>query len=109
MEVKPIGEEPVEGDLGHPDVILPETPETKENPKVEKTPEQKGNGAKAQWADPDKRKRLEFGILRYRTFRPVKGTREYADLLAETKRMLADGSWKTYQFPTPEPEVGAEK
>jgi len=95
MESKPIGEEPVEGDLGHPDIILPEPKAGV--PKVEKTPEEKGAGAKAQWADPEKRARLNFGMKRWSSCgKPKKGTKEYADLLAETKRMLADGSWKKW-------------
>lgn len=87
IKVKPMGDVPVAE-------VKPEV----EAPKVEKTPEQKGAGAKKQWADPDKRARLQFGMKRWSSCgKPKKGTPEYKALLEETKRMLKDGSWKEWK------------
>jgi hypothetical protein len=74
------------------------------NPIEVKAPEaekkEKGAGAKAQWADPEKRARLKFGMKRWSSCgKPKKGTPEYDANLKETKHLLATGEWKNVKFP----------
>jgi hypothetical protein len=117
IKVQPIEKvEPLEGDLGRPDIVLPEPEAVK--PRAEKKPKEKIPETKAeksarvagQWADVEKRARLQFGMKRWSAGgKPKRGTEEYKTLLEETKRMLADGSWKTYKFPVPIVKEKAKK